>query len=323
MKMRIGLILLACLLAGQFASAGAGKGSESPEASWHTRYLLGAGDVLNLGIYGRPELAHTQITVQPDGNLNFLQASVQAEGLSIEELRTKLEAALAEFYKHPRVIISPVELRSKKYFIIAPSGSGAYTMDRPLTILDALARSRGSENDTFSHGGSGTADFADLSHAILIRHGKRLAVDINALLLKGDLRQNVEIEPGDYIYIASGGVDEVYVLGEVTSPGVQNAPSPLSVIGAITARGGFTKSAFRQRILVVRGSLSNPRTFVVNTNATLKGLKADFMLEPRDIVFVSSRPWEFAEELTDNAVNAFTTGFISTWTGVKVSPLLQ
>jgi polysaccharide export outer membrane protein len=314
MKLRIGIIVLAGMLAGELAGAGAGKEVESAAPSWRTRYTLGAGDVLNLGVYGRPDLAHTQVTVQPDGNVSFLQVNVQAEGLSIDELRTKLESALAEFYKHPRVIVSPAELRSKKYFIIAPSGSGAYTMDRPVTILDALARSRREENDTFSHGGSGTADFADLSHAVLIRHGKRLPVNIDALLLKGDLRQNIEIEPGDYIYIAGGGVDEVYVLGEVAAPGVQNATSPQSVISAITARGGFTKSAFRQRVLVVRGSLSNPRTFVVNTNATLKGRKADFALEPKDIVFVSARPWEFAEELTDSAVNAFTTGFISAWT---------
>jgi polysaccharide export outer membrane protein len=323
MRLRIGVILLACLFAGKLAAADSGKEVKNTAASWHTRYTLGAGDVLNLGMYGRPDLAHAQIAVQPDGNISFLQVNVQAEGLSIDELRTALESALAEFYKHPRVIVSPAELRSKKYYIIAPSGSGAYSMDRPVTILDALARSRGEENNTFSHGGSGTADFADLSHAILIRHGKRLPLNIEALLLKGDLRQNLEIEPGDYIYIASGGGDDVYVLGEVTAPGVQKANSPLSVIAAITARGGFTKAAFRQRVLVVRGSLSNPRTFVVNTNEMLKGHKADFALEPKDIVFVSARPWKFAEELTDMAVNAFTTGYISAWTGVKVTPLIQ
>jgi len=320
MKIPIEIILLACLFTCEMASAGSDEGDASAGASWHARYKLGAGDLLNLGMYGHPELSGGQIAVQPDGNVTFLQANVQAEGLSIDELRTKIESALEQFYKHPRVIVSPAELHSKKYFVIAPSGSGAYTMDRPLTILDALARSRREGNENTN---GGTGNFADLSRATLIRRGKRVPVNIEALLLKGDLRQNIELEPNDYIYIASGGGDEVYVLGEVLLPGIQSAASPLSVIGAITARGGFSKAAYRQRVLVVRGSLSNPRTFVINTNATLKGRSPDFVLEPRDIVFVGARPWHFAEDLTDMAVSAYLTGSVSAWTGSRVSPLIQ
>src|SRR5207249_992695 len=110
------------------------------------------------------------------------------------------------------------------------------------------------------------------------------------LFWKGDLSQNIELEPDDYLYIANSESNNVYVLGEVTHPGLQAFAPNLGVLGAIAARGGFNRSAFRERVLVVRGSLSSPQLFTLNTNNTLKGRAADFPLKPNDIVFVNARP---------------------------------
>src|SRR5208337_39137 len=108
----------------------------------------------------------------------------------------------------------------------------------------------------------------------------RLDIDFEQLLWHGDLSQNIPIEPKDYIYFASSGANEIYVLGEVFQPGnVPYSPSA-TILGAITMRGSFTPAAYQQKVLVVRGSLSHPTTFVINTADILKGKTGNFRLQP-------------------------------------------
>jgi len=104
---------------------------------------------------------------------------------------------------------------------------------------------------------------------------------------------------------ANASLNEIYVLGEVTDPGVLRfAPNP-TVVRAIAARGGYSTKAFKRRVLVVRGSLTNPELHVVDTAAVLAGKEPDFKLQPRDIVYVSTNPWVLAAEVLDLAARTF------------------
>jgi len=87
------------------------------------------------------------------------------------------------------------------------------------------------------------------------------------------------------------------------------------VLGAISGRGGFTDAAFRQKILVVRGSLTRPETFVVDMDKVLRAAGKDFPLQPKDIVYVSRKPWAKAEELLEAASSDFMRAMVVTWTG--------
>jgi protein involved in polysaccharide export with SLBB domain len=100
-------------------------------------------------------------------------------------------------------------------------------------------------------------------------------------------------------------VKEIYVLGAVATPGALTYRETPSTIGAIAARGGFTSKAWTRRVLVVRGSLNHPETFVVDAGDVLLAKAPDFQLQPNDIVYVSKRPWARAEELLDLAATAF------------------
>ena len=42
-------------------------------------------------------------------------------------------------------------------------------------------------------------------------------------------------------------------------------------MSAITLAGGYTEKAYKERVLVVRGSINQPQTFVVNTADVLAG----------------------------------------------------
>jgi polysaccharide biosynthesis/export protein len=297
------------------------KAQTQNEASWRVRYTLGPGDILNFGLYGYPDLERDQVFIQPDGTVTYLQAqNIPAQGLTIDELRAALERKLGDYYKSPRMIIAPVEMRSKKYFILGKVvDKGAYSMDRPTTLLEAIARSRGIETGLFE---GNTVELADLEHSFVIRRNEHLHVDFQKLFFEGDMSQNVELEPGDFIYFASNITNDVYVLGEVSLPGVLGFTPKLTVVAAIARRQGFSEAAYRDRVLVVRGSLIHPQVFVVNTNMILKGRQPDFLLQPKDIVYVNARPWKFAEQLLEDAVNAFSQGALTSWTGAHFGPFI-
>jgi len=108
----------------------------------------------------------------------------------------------------------------------------------------------------------------------------------------------------------------------VISPGVLPFAAKATVISAIAARGGFSDKAFKSRVLVVRGSLDHPETFVVDTSAILSAKVPDFKLQPKDIVYVSPNPWKFAVDILDAAARAFIQGFIVQATTLNVGPII-
>ena len=295
-------------------------------AAWQQHLTLGPGDVLNLSLYGDPGSTEIwpNVAIEPDGRINYLEArGIPAAGLTIDELRTNLDAALlaSSNYLAPHVIITPVSITSKKYLVLgAVVNKGVFTLNRPLTLIEAIAQAGGLETGVFEHN---TVELTDLSHSFLVRHGHRLPIDFEKLFQNGDLSQNVPLEPDDYLYFASSGANEIYVLGAVQSPGIVPFTPSSSIIGALTTRGSFTERAYRAKVLVVRGSLSHPETFVVNASDILKGKTGNFRLMPRDVIYVSEKPWQFAEDLLDQATQAFITSFVVTYTGDKVGPFFS
>jgi protein involved in polysaccharide export with SLBB domain len=298
-------------------SASAGR----QRAKWQEKLTLGPGDVIDIHFYGNSALSRTNVLIGPDGRITYLQANaLNAAGLSIEELRQKIDQTLSDFYTSPRTIVIPVAFNSKKYFMLGKVNSkGAFPLDRPLTLLEAVGRAKGLETGLYQRT---TVEMADLGRSFIVRGNEKLDVDFQRLFLEGDLSQNVAIEPNDYIFFASTGAKDIYVLGEVMNPGPLGFVSDATVITAIADRGGYSEKAFKKRVLVVRGSLSEPETFVVDSGGTLDARLRDFRLQPRDIVYVSRRPWVKAEELLDEAASSFIQGAVTTWAGVNVGPII-
>lgn len=280
--------------------------------SWRERYTLGPGDVINIRFYGEDGLDRPGVRIAPDGTLSYLQVnSLKVSEMTIDEVREALENSLIHYYRNPRLIITPWELKSKRYVILGKViDKGVFTLDRPITLLEAIARSRGIETGLFEQS---TVEVADMDRSFVIRSGKRLDVDFAKLYFEGDLSQNMYLEPQDYIFLASNLSNEYYVLGAVAQPGAQGFSNRASIISAVTRREGFTEGSWKKRVLVVRGSLSNPELFVVDVDAILKGRSPDFLLEPGDIVYVNNRPWYKAEQIVDTAIQNFMKSATSTW----------
>ncbi len=289
----------------------------SQRAEWEKNLTLGPGDVLSFSIYGDPTLAKVEQTVGPDGRVSFLEAQdVLASGLTVDGLRNRMDEALGKYRRSPRTIIIPVGYHSKKYYVLGKVVQrGVYTLNRPTTVLEALAQAKGIENGQIDYD---VVDVADLQRAFLMRQNKRIPVDFEKLFGNGDLSQNIAIEPGDYLYFPATDVKQVYVLGEVLAPGPVTYRPNMTVLAALSARGGFNEKSFKSHVLVVRGSLNHPQTFVVDTMGITAGRLPDFQLQRNDIIYVSWRPFYRGEELLDLAATAFVQAAVTGWVGNSI-----
>jgi protein involved in polysaccharide export with SLBB domain len=295
-------------------------------AAWQKRLTLGPSDLLDISLYEQTDSLRIGLSVGPDGRLSYMQArDVMAAGLTVDELRAKLEDVLAKFHLSPRVVIIPTAYNSKRYYVLGNVvQKGVFLLDRPLTIIEAIAKAKGFS--TFIQARS-TLVLSDLSRSFLIRKEadgafKRVDVNFEALFLRGDLTQNLALAPDDYLYFPPLDLPEIYVLGEVRTPGPLTFTPEMSALRAIVARGGFTEKAWRRKVLIIRGSLTQPKTFVVNAPEVLRAQTPDFQLEARDIVFVSRKPWAKAEEILEGAMSDFIRAMVIIWTGHNVGPII-
>ena len=319
-----------------FAAGADASSSNAPSLSigapakldaWQKHLSLGPGDILQVSLYGEPDALRNGLVVGPDGRLNYLQArDVMVTGLTVEELRAKLEEVLLKFYRPPvRVIVIPQAYRSKKYALLGSvTQSGVFYLDQPITIVEAIAKAQGFASGTTRR----TLPMVDLARSFLMRKGedgafKKLDVDFEALFLQGDLEQNRSLAPDDYLYFPPLEQREVYVLGHVHLPGAVALDTAPTAVAAIAAKGGFGEKAYKSKVLIVRGSLTNPQTIVFNCADVLNGKAPDFKLQAKDIVYVSKRPWALAEELLEAAITDFMRAAIITYTGQHVGPFIK
>ena len=296
--------------------------NRTQRAEWQKRFTLGPGDVLNIALFGQPDADQKEVPIAPDGRISFLQTTdVMAAGLTIDELRAKLDQELAKFYRAPRTIVSPASIRSKKYYVLGKvTNRGVYALDRPTSIIEAVARAHGIETGLLDE--NNLTELADLQRSFVMRNGKRVEVNLEKLFNEGDLSQNVLLEPEDFLFFASGAMREVFILGEVRTPGPMPWTSGATVVKAIANRGGFNDRAYKSKVVVIRGSLNSPQTFIVNVWGTFEGKHLDFQLEPKDIVYVHYRPFIYVEELLDSAVSAFLQS-MSAGTAGELNPIIS
>lgn len=284
--------------------------------------LLGPGDAVNINMPGFEGHQRAEVSIGPDGRLTYLHArDIQAAGLTVDELRQKLTTELQRYYRNAKVIVTPFTFQSRKVYVLGKVvKKGAINLDRPMSLLEVVTEAGGLETGLFQQN---TVELADLGRSFLMRGQKRMPVNLEALFMKGDMTQNVPIEPGDYLYFPSANSNEIYVLGDVKMQGTQGLLAHTSVHSAITTAGGFTQKAYTRRVLVIRGSLDKPQRFVVDMEELLAARTKGFRLEPKDIVYIADRPWARAEELLGMAINAFLQGAVSSWTNHNIGPYIQ
>jgi polysaccharide export outer membrane protein len=156
-------------------------------------YLIGAGDTLNVNVWKEPTLSGT-VKVRPDGFITLpLINEVQVSGLSTAKLRKILEDKFKEYTTDPFVTIRVEGISSSEVFLVGQVGKpGAFPLSGNETLLQLLTRA----------GGLGV--FADRGNIRVVRREAdrvtEYTVDYDAIL-RGDLRQDILLRPGDRIIV--------------------------------------------------------------------------------------------------------------------------
>jgi polysaccharide export outer membrane protein len=205
---------------------------------------------------------------------------------------------------NPKVNIRVDDLKSAGYTVYGEVVTpGTFQLTSRITVSGAIAHCGGLKQGNYR---ASTIEIADLRHAFIARNGQVLPVDFVRLLREGDLRYDIELQPGDHIHIPSGLSQEVYVLGEVQQAMVFSYQEPMSLARTLAMAEGFTHDADRTRIHVIRGSLQNPIVIVANYKDVLEGKQRDIPLEAGDIIYVPTTKIAMVGRVIDYVLPALT-----------------
>lgn len=160
-------------------------------------YMIGPGDALEVFVWQNPEVTTTQ-TVRPDGKISVpLLQDVEVVGHTPAELSSNISQALSHYIHDPHVTVILQSTAGRSETNIRVIGEAQTPRVIPyyanITLLDVMAEA------------GGLTQYADGNRAFLVRTDgakhKRYHLRIGSLLNSGDLRANIQLEPGDTIII--------------------------------------------------------------------------------------------------------------------------
>jgi len=244
--------------------------SESYENHISTEYIIGPGDSLNISITEKtPDLNFRNIIVDIDGMITipFINR-FKIGGLTINEANTFLNEKYNNYVIDPNVQISLQKYREIKVYLDGEfNNPGLYTLEvkQPLTLFEVIKKSGGITN------------YADLSNIEVVRINNKSSgggkiytqLNLKSFIDSGDNQQNIQIFDKDTISISKSDEKvssfirkairtnlnpktvEVYVMGNVISPGQKILNKQSGVIEAIEIAGGY-RTPFNGNISFIR-----------------------------------------------------------------------
>lgn len=221
-------------------------------------YVVGANDVLNITVFEQPQLTGRYI-VQADGTFTFpLLGRLKAGGLSMQALENELRDRLVKggFLKQPQVGVSVEQYRSQQIFVMGEVRQpGSLQFTGSMSIIEALARA----GSTTEHAGTDAvilrsskagapADAAAIERAQNSKDSD--VVHVNLQNLQGALSRNVELRPGDTIFVPRA--ESVFVSGQVRTAGEYVIRKGMTVRQVLTLAGGVSERGSTRRIQIIR-----------------------------------------------------------------------
>ncbi len=257
------------------APVGTGPAGEvvPPASAAPADYRMGAGDTVQVLVYGEPALSGP-FPVSDSGNLDFpLLGSVSVAGKTAAEVTELLRARLTPgFLLNPNVNVWLTAYRSQPVQVLGDvARPGLYYLRGPTTVLQILSEaggvSRGGVTEIrVTRGGEG---------------GQLRVLSYDQLLAQkvGDL----PLSAGDVVFVPQ---TMITLMGQVQRPGEVPYRAGLTVTQVIAAAGGATTIADLGHVYILRGDVR----IRVNVRKVLKGKAVDVAVQPSDRVFVRESP---------------------------------
>lgn len=277
---------------------------------------IGANDLLNLNVYGAPELSRP-VRVSPDGTIQvpMLRQTFRAEGKYPGELESLIAAGLAS----EKILVSPVVTVTVAEYVSRPiSVIGA--VKQPLTfqafgnvtLLDALSRAGGLTMEAGSE--------ILLSRMQMGLEGKKtslvLRVPVKQLIDQADAELNYPLRGGEEIRVPEAS--KIFVVGNVKKPGAFPVRDSYdtTVLKMLALSEGLMPFATDTAYIYRREGGEGGRNEIAIPLARIMARKsADVPLQPNDVLYV---PDNKNRRLTMSMVDRLVTFGSGTASGLLV-----
>ncbi len=270
-----------------------GIDEEAPAA-----FTLMPGDVLRVRTVSVDALDIPDVVVDARGVVDVpLAGEVTVGGLSLSAASRAIERELSRYDRFARAIVTVTEAGGHMATVVgAVEHPGQITLKAGTRLADVLAIAGGPKTDAT---GGEITDLADLDAATLVRNGKALPVSLGRAL-RGEVRHNVDVRPGDIVFVPASAGRMITVLGEVGQPKTIPFHHGMRLTAALATAGGFTKAADSADVRVIRGSLSHPKVYRTNVHALMDGETHDVELAPGDVIYVGEHWFWTMTEVMNN-----------------------
>jgi polysaccharide export outer membrane protein len=273
------------------------QASSSVDNQGIRNYLLGPGDILDVRIFGQPDLNSTA-EIDSDGNISslpFLENPIPAKCRTEKEVQKDIAAAYGKYLKKPQISVRITQRNSRQPATVfgAVRQPTRIQMQRKVRLNELMAASGG-----FTERASGTIQILHTEPVMCPGPGEEAeAAPIDGTkiplslvrisdLRAGKLEANPIIRPGDYILVTEA--EPVYITGSVVAPQGVFIRDQLTLGRALAMVGGARKEAKTSDIRIYRQKPGSPEqdTIHVDYSAIKKKQKPDVVLEPYDIIEV-------------------------------------
>ena len=210
---------------------------------------VGTGDTLRITVFRNPDLT-TEARVTEQGNITFpLIGDVKVTGLTPQQVGASIADKLrtGRFVVNPEVSVAVAQVNSRQVSVLGNvNRPGRYPIDAANSKL----------TDFIAAAGGVAGPGADVVTVVQVRNGQsaKTDVDLSRMFRDGNLAANLDMQPGDTIFVHKAPM--VYVYGEVQKAGAYRLEPHMTVMQAIAMGGGLTVRGTERGVRIHRRDAS-------------------------------------------------------------------
>ena len=284
-------------------------------------YVIGPEDVLQITVFDVPDLSQT-VRVANDGTIAIpLLGRLEASGLTADQLRDRLEAALGKnLVQNPQVSVFVQQFHARPVSIVgAVEKPGLYQITGPRSLVEMLSLAGGlAKRNTAAAGKTvyvtRSGGFKNLKVVPGMRQlaPDKIAIDLKDLLYTQASGLNIPIESHDIIAVSKA--DVIYVAGDgVRKPGgfLLEDRDSITVMQALAMAQGLAPNAARHRARIIhtRPDGTHAETFI-DVEKIIKDKAPDPVLAANDILYVPTSRGKRAAKKTAETIVQTVSGFL-------------
>lgn len=259
-------------------------------------YLIGPEDLLEIEAYNVEELKKT-VRVNSHGDIALpLVGILNVKGLTTAEVEKLIAGKLERYVQETAVNVFIKEYKSQRISVVgAVNKSQVFAVTGQRYLVDMLMLAEGISKEAGSicyvirpawNSGSGN------------ERGTTVVIDLDELLVNGNLSLNIPVFAGDVINVPRGGT--FFVDGSVRTPGAYTMKGKTTLAQAISMAQGVSPEAALGNVRIFREKNGGDREVIqADFDAINQGASPDVVIVENDIIIVPQ-----------NGMKNFFSGFV-------------